>query len=563
MDDDGQPPGGLPPVPDQPAMGDLSGSEPPPPPPPSHRGRWVAAAAVAVALVTAIGGVGAFLLLRGSGEQLFDKIPADADAVVAIYLDPAASQKVNLLRMADEIPSLGTREDITGQIEDAIDQSLSSVGLSHEDLDWIGSEVAVTMNFPEATSSDIPAVTALIAADDEAAASATLTTLREEDPSASGWQHEDHDGIDVWVGEDDAGEPIAYALVDGVVVLTNSAAAVDDVIAASGGEVDTLAASSAFQEATVDLPEGRLALAYADPSSLAGSLAGLPGAGLDPSLPDGSLDALSGFAMSVSAEPDGLAIDAQITYDPDRLTPELQATLTTAPYDDPLLHGVPSDSLVVMSQGWLAPTFAATMSQLEDVAPKIAAAIDPAFLDSFTGDVALAVMPTEPGAMLSGAVMVGTDDEAAMEATIRSLVDVGWSRGVRWRTQDHGGVEVTTLVDRDHPAFAFSYAVADGVGVLGASPEAVFAVIDTSQGGSSVASSAAYLDAMSAVPSGATSVYVDIDGLADAIRAQVPPGQVDEFNESAGSTMDHLDTFVLGVEASETSQHVRMLLRVG
>jgi hypothetical protein len=525
----------------------------------------VAAAAVAVALVASLGGVGAFLLLRGSGEQLLGKIPTDADAVVAIYLDPAASQKVNLLRMADEIPSLGTREDISGQIEDTIDQSLSSVGLSHEDLDWIGSEVAITMNLPQAGTRDLPVVTALIAADDEAAASATLTTLREEDPSASGWQHEDHDGIDVWVGEDDAGEPVAYALVDGVVVLANSVAAVDGVIAASGGQVDTLAASSAFQEATADLPEGRLALAYTDPSSLAGSLVELPDAGLDPSLTEGSLDALTGFAMSVSAEPDGLAIDAQVTYDPDRLTPELQATLTTAPYDDPLLRGVPPDSLVVMSQGWLAPTFEAMVSQLEEVAPQIAAAIDPAFLDSLTGDVALAVMPTVPGAMLSGVVMVGTDDEAAMEATIRSLVDVTASAGrARWKSQDHGGVEVTTLVDRNNfTSFAFSYAVVDGAGVLGVSPEAVFAVVGTSQGGSSVASSAAYLDAMSAVPSGATSVYVDIDGLADAIRAQVPPGQVDEFNESAGSTMDHLDAFVLGAETSETSQHVRMFLRVG
>jgi hypothetical protein len=408
-------------------------------------------------------------------------------------------------------------------------------------------------------------VTALLAADDEVAASATLTTLREEDPSASGWQHEDHEGIDVWVGEDDAGEPVAYALVDGVVVLTNSLNAVDDVIAASGGHVDTLAASSAFQEATADLPEGRLALVYTDPSSLAGSLEGLSGAALDPSLSGGSLDALTGFAMSVSAEPEGLAIDAQVTYDPDRLTPAVQATLTTAPYDHPLLHGVPSDSLVVMSQGWLAPTFEAVVSQLEDVAPRVAAAIDPALLDSLTGDIALAVMPTGPGAMLSGVVMVGTDDEAAMEATIRSLVDRTGSVGrARWKTQDHGGVEVTTLVDRsDVTAFALSYAVFDGAGVLGASPEAVLAVIDTVQGGSSVASSPAYLDAMSAVPNGATSVYVDIDGIADAIRAQVPPDQVDEFDKSAGATMDHLDAFVLGSEASAASQHIRMFLRVG
>ena len=81
-----------------------------------------------------LGGVGAFLLLRGSGEQLLDKVPADADVVVTVYLDPSAGQKVNLLRMADEIPSLGSSEEISGQIEDAIDEALSASGLTHEDL---------------------------------------------------------------------------------------------------------------------------------------------------------------------------------------------------------------------------------------------------------------------------------------------------------------------------------------------------------------------------------------------------------------------------------------------
>ena len=50
-----------------------------------------------------------------------------------------------------------------------------------------------------------PVVTALVATDDEAAASSTLTKLREDDPSASGWRSEDHDGVEVWVGSDGAG----------------------------------------------------------------------------------------------------------------------------------------------------------------------------------------------------------------------------------------------------------------------------------------------------------------------------------------------------------------------
>ena len=81
--------------------------------------------------------------------------------------------------------------------------------------------------------------------------------------------------------------------------------------------------------------------------------------------------------------------------------------------------------------------------------------------------------------------------------------------------------------------------------------------------GSSIEDSATYRAAMGTVPTEGGSVYVDIDGLADAIRGQVPPDQVADFDASVGATMDHLDAFVMGTESSETTAHVRMFLRVG
>jgi hypothetical protein len=229
--------------------------------------------------------------LRGSGEQLLDKVPADADVVVTVYLDPSAGQKVNLLRMADAIPSLGSGEEISGQIEDGIDEALSVSGLTHEDLGWVGSQVAISVDLPGSGATGDPVGTALVAADDESAASSTLTKLREDDHSASGWRSEDHAGVEVWVGSDGSGE-VAYALVDGVVVFTNSVAAVDDVVAASSGQVETLAESADFQGATTDLPEGRLALVYINPRQLASSFEGLSADGrISPVIPDSSKSA--------------------------------------------------------------------------------------------------------------------------------------------------------------------------------------------------------------------------------------------------------------------------------
>ena len=580
----GTPNDGLPPAPPSP---DAAVEPAAPPPPPPRRGGALVGVIVGVVALVAVavaGGVGAFLWLRGSGEQLLDMVPADTDAVVAVYLDPAASQKVNLFRLADRIPSLGSREELTGMVDDAIDGGLEAAGLTHEDLSWVGPEVAITVRFPASGSADDVAVAALVATDDESAAADTLTKLREDDPSASGWRSEDHDGVEVWVGDDAGGGQIAYALVDGVVVLSDSTDAIDDVIAASRGEVDALASSTAFDEATSDLPEGRLAMLYAAPSNFADALRDLSGtdvaAGLTAGTP--SLEAVTGVALSVSAEEDGLAVDAQVTYDPDQLSPEMRAAFETPVHDNPLIDSIPADPLVLMSQEWMGATFDGIVSQLEQDAPQVAAAIDPGFVDSLTGDAALAVMSTGSAGVPSGVLMIGTDDEAAMEATIRSLADIAVPRRqrvsstgsgaagstphpvrLRWEQQEHGGVSVTTLVDPTNSTpFAFSYAIVDGAGVIGASPEAIVAVIDTAAGGASAASSTVYQDAMSAVPKGATSVYVDIDGLADAIRSQLPADQVASFDAQTGDTMDHLDAFVMGTDASGNSQHVRMFLRV-
>ncbi len=475
MDDEQRPPTDLPPAPreDSDPETDVRPSS-------SHRGRGVAIAAGIVAAIAVIGGVGAFLVLRGSGERLLDKVPADTDMVVSVYLDPSAGQKVNLLRMADEIPSLGSNEGIRGQVDDAIGEALSAAGLTRDDLEWIGPQIAFSVNVPDTGPADDVVVTGLVAAEDEEAAARTLATLRDQDPSTDGWRQEDHDGVEVWVG-DGGSEQVAFAVIDGAVVFTNDAASIDDVIAVSRGNADALVDSADFQEATADLPEGKLALFYADPVELSAAIEGLQPTVFDPSAASTSqsFEGITGMALSVSAEEDGLAMDAQVTFDPEELSPATREALTSSDHENPLLEGVPTDALVVVSQGGLRATFEGFIEQVRAVSPDTATAMGSDFVDAMTGDLAITAMPAGDVDMLSGAVMIGTDDEAAMADSIGSFVDeLGLSKA-RWVSTDHGGVAVRTLTARKGtPPYAFSYAVFDGAAVLGASPEAVFEVID-------------------------------------------------------------------------------------
>jgi len=176
----------------------------------------------------------------------------------------------------------------------------------------------------------------------------------------------------------------------------------------------------------------------------------------------------------------------------------------------------------------------------------------------------------------TGALYLGTDDETALADAAQALTDeltttqiasgtgVSDLPAISWETQDYQGVQLHTLVDPTNPTpFRPTYAVFDGVGVIGITPDAVQAAIDTNQGGQSITSSAAYAAAMDGMPEGNQSIYVDVDGIADAIRTQLPSqDQLDEFDEFAGTTMDHLDSFAVGSEQSEEHVHVRMFLRI-
>lgn len=573
-----------------PPPSDMPSSVPPMPdgeaPPAETAGRAGKVALIAVAGVigvAAVAGAAAFFLLKGSGEQLLDNVPASSDVVAAVYLDPSAGQKTNLLQLADEIPALGSREELTAKAQDTIDGLLTDAGLSHEDLDWVGAEIAVAASLPDDDAD--PGIVVLVDADDEAAAAHTLSDLRENDPGAD-WQTSDHDGVEVWAAERDTLDAGAYAIVDGVVVASNQTALVEDVIDVTHGTGEAIADDAAFTETTGELPDGKLAMVYLNPGDLAQRVSDLQGLGSDPNLSQSldAVEAFTGMAMSASAESDGVAMDVEVSIDPSKLSDSMRATLSEDPTENALLPAVPADALVVVAEQGLDASIAEAVDQIATFSPELAETLadagvtgDGGVVDSLTGDIALTALPGVDGGSPSGAFLIGTENEAALSDAANDLVqrftphDVSSGSGangpgssdVAWQTADYQGVEVHTLVDASNGSpLQVSYAVIDGAGVIGLSPDAVHAVIDAQQGGGGITTSSAYADAMDAVPNGSVSLYVDIDGIADGIRAQLPSDQADEFDRTAGETLDHLDSFVVGTEQSEEHVHVRMFLRV-
>jgi hypothetical protein len=206
-----------------------------------------------------------------------------------------------------------------------LDEALAETGLSREDLDWIGPQVAGFAQIdPDAL--DEPRLAVLLAVDDmEGAKSALDTFVQAAKDRGETVTTQDHDGVQVFVSDDPSFG--AVALVDDVMVLSSSASVIDDVIGTAPG--DSLAASPRFRETMAQLPEDHLAMVYMDVHQLFLSLEefatqmGVAQSQLDL----GDADALEGMGVTFSAEPNGLAIDVYQGVDASKLSDEARAAL--------------------------------------------------------------------------------------------------------------------------------------------------------------------------------------------------------------------------------------------
>jgi hypothetical protein len=529
--------------------------------------------------------------MRGSDEELLGMMPADStDVAVVAYLDPGASQKVNLLRIADAFPDLGTREDMENGLRSALDEALDPIGLNSAVLDWVGVEagIAVDLNVGEAE----PTFVALIDTDDEDAAAADLEEARANTPE-QGWRSSDHDGVEVWSNEDDQA---AVAMVGGAVVVGNATAAVTGAIDAAHGRAPALHEAEAFTSVVSQLPESKLGLLYVDMARLAEGLRTLTQSlGGDPSA-DAAFDDLAmmrGFAMSLSAEPDGLAIDGSTVFDVSKMSDDMRAQLSAPDVENRLLGWVPGDAFAVAAVQRIDLAAATFASELETSDPdsfrqleRLGVIGSDGLLSNLSGDVVFEGGPDETGRP-GVAAIIGTDDAAVARRTLDALARLALSdsllasrSGVRpfavsedsgtaalfrssaspWRSEDYRGVTIVSLVGPVPAGYAVT---SDGTAIVATSPEHIKRVIDTNEDGADITEDPGFTAAVSSVPTSAGMLYVDVQRARDAIRAALPPDTVSRFDEAViVRNLGPIAAVVVGAEGDQDHQRFRVLVRI-
>jgi len=534
-----------------------------------------------VLIVVGAAGAAAFLLLRGSDEVILDKVPADADVVVTAYLDPAASQKVNLLRIASKFPDLGDPAHIRDQLNTALDQLLADVGMNHDDLSWVGPEVGFYL---EVHSVDHSSYAVLIAANDPDAAEAFLEKYRQGSEQRQGVTYAtvDHDGVQVEVPSSGLSGAPAFALVDGVVVLGGDEEAVDAAIDTTHGG-STIQDDPGFQRVVGALPEAKLGVAFVDAAHLADTFGDqLAAAGVTTGTTN--LSALDGVGVSLSAQPNGLALDTVMMYDDTKLTDAQRATLSAEDHPNPLLDMIPGDALGMYAVEHLDSSIQDSIDQITRTTPGADRQLQAlgvtgpgGLLSQLTGDVAVEGTAQSGSVPAGGALLLATNDPNAtqhwLDQTLQEI-PLGGSRVVRkpngaltvvpakttWSTEEHAGVTITYAPVE--PGVELSYAVVGNVAVIASSRAQLEAVVDTKASGSSISSDPGFTAATQNVPTSDGVLYLDVPAIVATVRQQLPPQVRADFDDRAGKDLAPIEAVVAGSENSQDEQRIRVLVRV-
>ena len=547
--------------------------------------RWLVVLLATLLVVAGGGSAAAFLLMRGAGEELLQLVPASSEVVVTAYLDPSAGQKVNLMALAHRFPALRDDRRIGQEVDDVLDTALEGSGLSHEDIrPWLGSEMAIVVDL--GANIDAPAVSFLVATkDDDAAREALDKALNGSLGTAETGEYR---GITMHVFDGGASF-VGYAIVDHVVVLSNQSIGLTRVVDVSQGSTQAIGDDPAFLDTISSLPEGKLALAYVNPTEIVNqvfSAGGLGAAGTAPGLDQ--LRAIRGVGATLSAHPDGLAFDVAVRLDPSKLDPATRLQLDQPVHENGALGFVPRDSYVVATQQGLDETLKQTVDQLltnpegELIRQRIG--VDDT-LAALTGDLAFEIGPGSGPVPAAGAILIGVRDASAVQRTLDGLADLvlaaqrrsagigpafgdlsaqqrrdllGAGPKATWRTSTYDGTTIRYLDDPrlSGTGFVPAYAVVDGAAIVGSTPTEVRKVIDTGAGSEpNISASSSYRRAIARVPDEAGTWYVDVAALVSRFGSQLPP--------DLASNIEPFKSVVQGSSSSSSLSTYRLFIEIG
>jgi len=498
-----------------------------------------AAAAVVVSAVA----VAAVLLLNQPTTSIEKMVPATHDVLVIATLNPSLAQKVNWLRAVHSFPDTKTDAAISAKLDEAF--KAAGLSFTNDVQPWLGGEVGASGKVNVENSTDSPF--ALFATSrDDTKAKAFLAKLRSGTVGKKySWHDDTYNGISIASGTPTvtSEKPVAYSFVDHTVVLASSAAMIHEIIDTDQGRGARLVDSADFKATTQLLPSDRLGMGYlAGKSLVAGvkkQMAKPSTLGLPALKTADDLNALQGIGGALTATSTGVAFDLAVKLDTNKLSAATRKAFGATGRPDAVLRWIPKSSDGFLAIANVDQSIKSLLDQYGND-PSVKAGADAigltgpkGILPHLTGELGVEI-ELGNNSIPSGAVLIGTNDAAAMNAFFAKLLGIAGSLGAgvgntqgglltpnlgRITTSTYKGVVITSWNSPDLSGVVPSYAVLDKMGILASSLAEVKAVIDAHVAGPNITANPTYQAASAASlahPSGI--VYVNLGRVASTLE---------------------------------------------
>jgi hypothetical protein len=500
-----------------------------------------------VVLVGAIA-VAAVLAVAKPNPSIEKMVPATHDVLLIANLNPSLAQKVNLLRAVHSFPDTKTDAAISTKLDEAFKDT--GLSFTNDVQSWLGEEVGVSGKLNFENSADSPF--ALFATSrDDTKANAVLAKLRSGSFGKKyTWKDETYNGITIASGTPTATsvKPVAYSLIDHVVVAASSAAIIHEIIDTDQGRSPRMVDSADFKATMNVLPSDRLGMGYVAGKSLVASvkkqMAKPSTLGLPALKTADDLNALQGIGGALTATNTGVAFDLAVKLDTSKLSAATRNAFGATGRPDAVLRWIPKSSDGFLAIANVDQSIKSLLDQYGSD-PSVKTGTDAVgltgptgILPHLTGELGIEVeLGNGNNSIPSGALLIGTKDAAAMSTFLGKLLGMAEALGFgntsggvltpgfnsksfgTTTTSTYRGVVITSLSAPGLNGVSPSFAVVDKMGIVGSSLTEVKAVIDAHLGGSNITADPTYQAASSgSLTQPAGIMYVNVGRVSSALQ---------------------------------------------
>lgn len=465
--------------------------------------------------LTAAAVLGAYLFVFAAHtDRAASAVPSGTAVYATLYLQPSTGQKLNLAELMRNVPGFADTAALDQKIHEISARLLGDAGIDYEaDVrPWLGDQLALSMR-PDGLDPARADMLVIVDVRDPAVAAPALGRIAAGQGLAV--TTETHQGVSLSVTAE-----ASWALLDDILLVGSSADAVRAGLDADAGRTDSLADDAGFRTAMAQVPPDHLASMFVDLEAM-GSSAGLG-------------DQLGGYStasLALLVEPDGLRIEGSAPFDATTASQHANEAFALSTEPSSLAEWMPAGTQAEIVVFGVAQSMRAVeeelggeaggeqllgmLTQLRAIAALgLGINVDADLLPLLDREAGIALSGLE-GMVPRGQLILRPSDPEAADAALGRIRSALEERGASVAERELAGVVVTTI---GMPEIGeVSFAVKDGVVVIGLLPEDVEAALLAAASGDSLAADARYAHAWElAGDHGGNEVWLDVGALVDA-----------------------------------------------